>query len=410
MAFSKNTKLWTSLFLSGAFVCGWLAPLKASANQSSQSLSQVLPLISGQEGLPPVNTDLPLSPGDRIRISISEPNLGGFGQAQLRPEYFQLSGLYEVNLDNTIKLPLLQPISVQNMNLTTFESVLRSELVEAGLFQPSFLQVSAEISQWAPVQVLVSGAVFSPGRILADGNLSQDILRTTGPNPPTRENQPFTLSGSYPTERFATSVLKQAGGVRPTADLENIRLIRNGSEKTISLLGVLTGEPITDVALVAGDQLIIPQLEVEQSTLIRPSAITPDVIGVFVANQTEPQGGGRTGGQLTEFAYGTRFSQGAIAALCGGGTRTTNANRRITLIRTETDTGMVNVSDTNVEQLIRSPNLDAAENPFLMPADSIVCYDSRVTNIAGIFQFLNLVLNPVRTFVDILDRFDNDDN
>ncbi len=401
----KITKVWTSLLLGSSFVLMNFSPIRASQEQNNQALNQTLPLQSNQEVVSQVSSDLnlPLSPGDRVRISISEPRFG-VGQFQQQPNYFQLSGLYEVNLDNTVNLPLLEPISVQNMSLSTFESVLRNELVEAGLFQPSFLQVSAEISQWAPVQVLVSGAVFSPGRILADGNLSQDILRTRGVIPPARADAPFTLSGSYPTERFATSVLKQAGGVKPNADLENIRLIRNGSERTLNLLGVLTGEPVTDVALVAGDQLIIPQLSTEQSVLIRPSSITPDVIGVFVANQTEPQGGGRTGGQLTEFAYGTRFSQGAIAALCGGGTRTTNANRRITLIRTETENDMVNVYDTNVEQLIRSPNLDSAENPFLMPSDSIVCYDSRVTNISGIFQFLNLILNPVRTVIDIFDR------
>lgn len=339
---------------------------------------------------------LPLSPGDRIRLSVSEPQL-----EQAIDDPFQFTGLYEVNLDGNLELPLIDPIMVASLELENVEQIVRSELIRAGLFQPSFVQVSAEIVEWAPVSVLVSGAVFSPGRVLTDGRPAADLPRFVNQPPVDRATQPFTLSGDYPTERFLTSAIRQAGGVEPDADLANVRLIRSGYERVIDLSGIVTGQPVEDVPLIAGDQIIIPETGYIQSELVRPTAVTPELIAVFLSNQTQPRGGGATGGEIAEFTYGTRFSQAAVAATCGGGSSSVNANRRVALVQTEQATGNTAVYDRSIEDLLRNPNGSENGNPYLMPKDSIVCYDANLTNTASLFNVINTILNPLSTVLDI---------
>ena len=390
---------WALLFASNSLVLAMGFSAYGSPLPVAQRIEQQTPLMETQE-IPLSSRDVPLSPGDRIRISVSEPNLSLQGT---EAEPFSFSGLYEVNLDRTIELPFIRPIPVDNFGAATLELVVKNKLIEAGMFQPSYLQVSAEVVEWAPVQVTVKGAVFTPGQILADRTRPRDILRLADEPTPERFNEPFVVSGNYPPSRFLTAALLKAGGVKPNADLQNVKLVRNGQETKVNILGVVTGEPVQDLPIVAGDQIIIPSLDDLQPNLVRPSTVTPAVIGVFISNQAEPQGGGRTGGQLTEFAYGTRFSQGAIAATCAGGTSTTNANRRISLIQTDPMTGTTTVYDRKVEELIREPNAIPEGNPYLMPLDTMVCYDSEVTNTAGIFDFLNTILNPFEAIFNIFD-------
>lgn len=347
-----------------------------------------------------VSDALPLSAGDRIRLYVSEPDL-----QQPVDETFRLSGLYEINLNGNLELPLLSPLPVAGQELESVEQQVRAELIRAGMFQPSFVQVSAEIVEWAPVPVLISGAVFIPGEVFTDGRPAADLPRLANQPGLDREEIPFTLSGDYPTERFLTAALRQAGGVRPNADLANVRLIRNDIERVIDLSGIVTSEPIEYVPLIAGDQIIVPELGFDQPELVRPTIVTPQVIAVFLSNQTQPRGGGATGGEIAEFTYGTRFSQAAVAATCGGGSETVNADRRVALVQTDLLSGETTVYDRSIEGLLREPNQSEDGNPHLMPADSIVCYDSSVTNTAQLFDVINTILNP---FTRVLDLFIND--
>ncbi len=337
---------------------------------------------------------LPLSPGDRIRLVVSEPLV----DAQLA-EQFRLSGLYEVNLDGQIEIPFMQPIPAINLEVEELEKRLRDEMLKGGLFQPDFLQVSAEVSQWAPVQVSVSGAVFTPGQILADGQ-----FETANTNRPANRNlantQPVTVSGDYPVERFVTSVLRQAGGVTPNADLTAVRLIRQGEEQSLDLSGVLSGDLVEDLPLIAGDQVIVPELELEQAELVRPSPITPSHVDIYLSNQAQPRGG-NVAGRTVQLAYGTRFAQAAISASCGGGASSTNANRRVTLVRTNALNGEATVLDRSVEKLLRNPTEVQEGNPYIMPSDSVVCYDSKISNTSSILDFVGKVLNPFSTILRI---------
>ncbi|MBD1866393.1 polysaccharide export protein [Oculatella sp. FACHB-28] len=340
--------------------------------------------------VPALSWALPLSPGDRIRISVPADDA--------IPETYRFSGIYEVNLDGTLQVPFLEPMPAAGLEVAQVQEQLTDSLVSGGLFQPQFLQVTAQVVDWGPVQVTVAGATFEPGRILVTDQTPSEAAPRDVVVEET-QTEPFTISGEYPVGRYLTSVLRRAGGLTPKADIENVRLIRGDEEIVVDLSGVLSGEPVEDIALIAGDQIVVPELTQIQPELVRPSQVTPSAIAIFLSNQTTPGGSGGNG-EVTQVAYGSRFSQAVVAAQCAGGTRSTNANRRVTLIQTNRSTGQTEVFDRKVEDLLRNSN-DTEINPYLMPEDSIVCYDSAVTNTTGVLDFIGNILNPFRTLRSI---------
>ncbi|MGJ3251171.1 MAG: polysaccharide biosynthesis/export family protein [Elainellaceae cyanobacterium] len=328
---------------------------------------------------------LPLSPGDRVRISVP-------GDQEL-PEVYRFSGIYEVNLDGYLQIPYLRPMPVAGLELEQVEQELASAFIGGGFFRAETLQLSADILQWAPIQVNVSGETFVPGRVYTGARLESEPITALGNVTPTN------VSGNYAPSRYLTEAIRLAGGVKPTADVRNVRIIRGDQEQVVDLSGVFTGEPVEDIALISGDRVIIEDTGTFQNELVRPSQITPSAIAVFLSNQTVPRGGGATGGEVAQLEYGTRFSQAAIGSFCGGGTRSVNANRRVALVRTDRTTGETSAVERKIEDIIDDSS-NNEDNPYLMPGDGIVCYDSRVTNISAIFDFIGNIFAPVR----ILDQ------
>jgi polysaccharide export outer membrane protein len=333
---------------------------------------------------------LPLSPGDRLRLFIP-------GEQDL-PETERFSATYEVNLDGTIKFPYLDPIPAAGREVAQIEQQLTQTLVRRGFFQPDSLRVSLQLFEWAQVQVTVAGAVYDPGRVLINA-----VERSKGQDLPAAI---ATVSGDYPPGRYMTAALLAAGGVRPDADLRNVRLIRGNREQLVDLSGVFTGAPVGDVALVAGDQVIVPQLENFQNEQVRPSQVTPATIPVYLSNLTTPRNGATV--QAQELPYGSRFSQAVVAASCVGGTGLTNARRKAVLVQTDRVTGETRAIEQSVENLVRN-STDNTINPLLMPRDSVACYDSTVTNITSVFNAIGNIINPLNLLNDLLFGNGNND-
>ncbi|MCA1991838.1 MAG: polysaccharide export protein [Coleofasciculus sp. S288] len=328
---------------------------------------------------------LPLSPGDRLRLFIP-------GEEGL-PDNERFSATYEVNLDGTLKIPYLAPFPVAGREVSQVEQQIRQALIGGGFFQPQFLRVSLQIFEWAPVQVTIAGAVYDPGRYLINSeeeSKGRDLPAAIA-----------TVSGDYPPERYLTSAIRLAGGVKPNANLSAIRLIRGGQEQLVDLSGVFTGAPVEDVALIAGDQVIVPEVELAQNDLVRPSQVTPATIRVFLSNLSTPREGANV--QAQEMPYGARFSQAVIAANCVGG-RTTTRGRRAVLVQTDRATGETKTVERSVEDLVRNASDDTV-NPYLMRDDSVVCYDSTTTNVTSVFNAIGNILNPINI---IRNLFNND--
>lgn len=321
---------------------------------------------------------LPLSPGDRIRITILDGE--------------EFNGTYDVNIDGKIDIPYLPSLPVVGKESAVLREELRNLLINGGFFQPSFLQLSVNVVSWAPINVFVAGDVFFPGRVLINEKSSDRA-----------DEAPVTVSGQYPPNRFLSVALKSAGGVRPSADISTIKLIRAGKESLHDFTGMFTGQPLDDVALMAGDQVIVQTMETVNPLIVRPSPITMAGVKVFLSNLTVPATGNATSGisrDATSFTYGNRFSHAVVAANCAGGTRFTNAGRKAILVRTDERTGTTTYLDRKVDDLLMSMNNDRL-NPYLMPNDAVACYDSIVTTFRDVIKSISDVLTPATLLLNV---------
>ncbi|WP_081942700.1 polysaccharide biosynthesis/export family protein [Myxosarcina sp. GI1] len=321
---------------------------------------------------------LPLSPGDRLEVSIpNEP-------------YF--SRVYEVNEEGNLEVPYLGAMSVAGLEPSYVEHKLAHALVNRGFFPPNTLQMTIQVIEWSQITVNIAGEVFQPGAI--------QINLPYYPEESAVSPDANQITGEFPYRRNLTDALEAAGGVLPTANVKKIRLIRNGKERVFDLSGALTGEPIENLPLIAGDRIIVPGADRFQAELVRPSAITRAGMKVFVSNLTIPSTSNATSSinnmeEGITFPYGARFSQAVIATNCAGGTDATNAHRRAILVRVDRLTGETTHMDRGVEELLRNSH-DNDDNPLLMPKDGVACYDSAVTNVRDVFQFLGDIFTPIK--------------
>ena len=327
--------------------------------------------------LPNNSWGLPLSPGDILEVSIPDD------------EYFV--GFYRVNQDGNIEIPYLGSIPVVGKEPLSVQSELSHALIEQGFFLPGKLPLSIEIIQWGGINVTVSGEIFEPGRIL----INED-------NQSEKDNQLTStekIKGDYPVGRYLTNAIRIAGGVLPTANITEVKLIRGDQEKIIDLSGVFTGEPVEDIPLIHGDQIMVPKSEEFQPELARPSQITPPGIKIFVSNLTVPASSNASSaiGNTQEgisVPYGSRFSHAVVATNCTGGTKSVNAGRKAILVRADLLTGETSVLETGIEDLLRKAE-NNEDNPLLMPKDAVACYDSSVSNTRDVFRTIADILSPL---------------
>lgn len=314
---------------------------------------------------------LPLSPGDRIKVTI--------------PEGEEFSGIFEVDLNGDLVLPYVKAIPATGLEPTQLQERIRQALVSQGFFQPSFLKVSVSVIQWAPVEVFVTGSTFQPGRVVI--NEWSDAEQT---QPPVQQG------GQAPINRMLTMALRRAGGLMPTADVTSVELVRGRQRQILDLTGVFTGVPFKDIPLIAGDQVAVKDTGTVNPLIVRPSHITPVDININISNLTVPATGNSVAGigrEATNFAYGSRFSQAVVSANCAGGTILTNARRRAVLVRTERTTGKTMVIEKGVEELLRR-STDDSNNPYLMADDGVACYDSAVINFRDVLSIITAIVNP----------------
>jgi polysaccharide export outer membrane protein len=164
------------------------------------------------------------------------------------------------------------------------------------------------------------------------------------------------------------------------------------------MTGVLTGLPVKDLALVSGDQIIVPTSGCFQPHLVRPSQITPKGFRVFMSNLIEPSqsnANAAVGSFSSSLPYGSRLLQAAVSANCIGGKQMTNAPRTVILASKNPLTGEVQVLKRSVEVLMRNPQA-ADINPYMMPNDAIACYDSATSNVRDIARALSEIISPFK--------------
>jgi hypothetical protein len=231
----------------------------------------------------------------------------------------------------------------------------------------------------------VTGAVFQPGRVLINDNGKKMLIE-----------QRVNATGDFSNKRLLSEALRAASGIRPDAKIDQIILIRQGWQIEVDLTGILTGLPVKDYPLIAGDQIIVPSTGCFQSHLVRPSQITPKGIRVFMSNLIDSahnNSSANVNRYSTTLPYGTKLLQAAVSANCVGGKEWTNAPRKVMLASINPMTQQTQVIERSVEQLVRQANRDEI-NPYVMPNDAIACYDSSVTNLRDVARTVLDVITP----------------
>lgn len=352
-------------------------------SRANQYLSPVnyrvdMPLAVTAAEVPPLSSldrvfsrEISLSPGDLIEVVIEDGE--GFG------------GRYELNANGFVKLPLIESIFAQGLTPTQLAEKIELALIKARYFRAESLSLSVQLLKLAEIEVTVSGAVFEPGRVLINEKIPAQLLR-----------EKTVAVGDYSPTRMLSEALRGASGVRPDAKLDQVRLVRQGWQVEVDMSGILSGQPVRDVALVAGDQVIVPTSGCFQPHLVRPSQITPKGFRVFMSNLIEPSysnANAAVGSFSSSLPYGARLLQAVVSANCVGGKQWTNAARKVLLSSKNPLTGKVQVAERSIEQLMRNPELPTI-NPYLMPNDAIACYDSDASNLRDVARFFSDVLNP----------------
>lgn len=322
------------------------------------------------------NLALRYSPGDRLHIAV-------FGQQEF-------SGDYVVNPDGTIILAYAGQVDAAGLTNTELTRSVQRAYVRAGVFTAEGVKLSVRPVLYSAINVTVAGAVFYAGRYAIGGVKDAE-----------KSDRALARSGDNPFDRFVPAALRAAGGVRPDADLSRVKVYRGGQVFTLDWRGALTGQPADDMPLMDGDHVQVEEAGCFQSALVRPSQVTPPGIRISYSNLTQPAQTNAQSIQSYQFAgsvpYGTRFLQGLVQANCLGGNFSTNAHRYGVLISRNPRTLETEVIQRSVEELVRSAHRDAF-NPYLMPDDAIVCYDSAVTEWRDVMSMLQTsLLSPAAT-------------
>ncbi|MBB4265297.1 polysaccharide biosynthesis/export family protein [Roseospira visakhapatnamensis] len=358
-----------------AFVSRWERAAMACAEAAPGPGGADAPLGVVPRAPPGGGAALPLSSGDRVRLSL--------------PEGEDLEGLYVIGLDGALTVPLVGAIPAAGRPLAEVNAALAKALVDKGLFRRAFAQPTLTITARGPARVNVSGAVFQPGTVEINARAPEDLA-----------GQDTVISGDASGGRRVSAALRAAAGVRPDADLSRVELRRGPRAWTLDLRGLMTGTSGAagaDIALTDGDTVHVPEKGCFQPDLARPSAVTTPGIRVYMSNLTEPASSNAQsaiGKDQSNLPYGTRFLQALVAANCVGGIPATNASRHAVLISTNPVTQRSEVIQRPIETLVRDTDRDTF-NPVLLPGDALACYDSDVTTLRDIAKGFVDVLSPL---------------
>jgi protein involved in polysaccharide export with SLBB domain len=288
------------------------------------------------------------------------------------------NGDYVVSRDGTIKLPFLSPVRAQGRLTGQIEDDIAAQLI-AGDFFAERPRISARVADFASVTVGVAGAVFEPHSVEIGGVQGDRV-----------DSRRQGALGASTEGRNLSAALRAAGGVRPDADISAVEVRRSGKLYVLDMRGVFEGQNAVDIMLLTGDEVSVQSRNCFQEDLMRPSPISPPGVSLFLSNLTQPAAGNALsaiGRDVRQIPYGTRYPQAVIDTNCVGGARSTSAHRSSVLFSRNPVTGVSVVIERDIEDLLRRADRDDYD-PYLLPGDSLACYDSTVTNIGEIGRVL----------------------
>jgi polysaccharide biosynthesis/export protein len=234
----------------------------------------------------------------------------------------------------------------------------------------------------SPPKVAVVGEVNRPGTytVTGSGNTTNNSTQLTG-------------TVALPT---VTNAIQAASGIKPTADIRQIQLIRttrSGEQKiTLNLFKLIQqGDTSQDIILQEGDRIIIPLAQnpsAQDVELVASSTFSPVSIRINVIGESAGGAGG-----TREIPSNTTLNQ---AILISGGFNNIRANKN------EVDLIRLNPNGSVTKRLIKlnfARGIDAENNPRLQNNDTIVIGRNNLTRIGDGFS---TILGP---FGNLLNLF-----
>ncbi|WP_337658456.1 polysaccharide biosynthesis/export family protein [Sphingorhabdus sp. Alg231-15] len=313
-----------------------------------------------------------LSSGDRIQLKIA-------GDEESLSRIYVLAGNGSVTLDGR------HSISLVGLSIVEAEQTISRTLVANGLIRGLRGSVRLQLLELGGVSVAVNGAVFQPGMVRV-GQRSAELRGVHLDN---------NNSGDRNITRSLTAAIRAAGGVRPDADLSAVYVVSGNSWSRVDLTGAIDGDLIDDISLSSNDRIIVGSTNCFQSELVKPSRVTAPGIRVFMSNLSRPAASNASssiGRETTSLPYGTRLSQAMVSANCVGGSAM-NAARKVVLMSRNPINGQSVVIQRSVEKLVRQDNRDQRD-PYLMPGDSLACYDSFAMNVRDVISLVGETASP----------------
>lgn len=192
--------------------------------------------------------------------------------------------------------------------------------------------------------------------------------------------------------RRLSQALQSSGGVRPDADLSRISVTRGRKTTVVDMRPAIHGRAFTDMILLEGDQIEVPSRGCFQPVLMVPSPVSPVGAKVFMSNLIVPtisNSNAAVQKDARELVYGTRFLDAVFGMNCIGGTKSTNADRTAVLFTRNPATGQSILIERRIEELLRRADRDNFD-PYILPGDSLACYDSRVIDITDVARSLGI--------------------
>jgi polysaccharide biosynthesis/export protein len=233
-----------------------------------------------------------------------------------------------------------------------------------------------------PPRVVVVGEVNRPGTYTVTGSANT-----------TNNNTQLAGTVALPT---VTNAIQTAAGIKPTADIRQIQLIRTtrAGEQKISLnlfKLIQQGDTSQDIILQEGDRIFIPpaqnpsaqDVDIVASSTLSPVSIRVNVIG---------EAGAGSGGSR-EVPSNTTLNQ---AILLAGGFNNVRANKN------EVDFIRLNPNGTVTKRLIRlnfAKGIDSETNPRLQNNDTIVIGRNNLTRIGDGFS---TILSPFNGLLNLI--------
>lgn len=256
---------------------------------------------------------------------------------------------------------------------TTVNS-LNSSLVAASNLGPQAIN---------PPRVTVVGEVNRPGTYTVKGEANT-----------TNNNTQLTGTVALPT---VTNALQSAAGIKPTADIRQIQLIRTtrtGEQKiALNLFKLLQqGDTSQDVIIQEGDRIFIPVAKnpsAQDVDLVASSTFSPTSIKINVIGEIATKAG--KGGTI-EVPPNTTLNQ---ALLSSGGFDNVRANKN------EVDFIRLNPNGSVTKRLIKlnfARGIDPEQNPRLQNNDTIVIGRNNLTRIGDGFS---TILTPFNGLLNL---------